>query len=284
MSETEDNSYEAHERRKRALTERLRACQQDEIVGVVDPSGGGVVRVRSGDETEWTLVACLCPWRIAGQAMKESKLHLELKADAATLDETQNALKVHDVVRLRAQIIEDASGQRADGLLKVVIGTETRDEELSAQALARQKPVTFTDDLLGEFTLNRSVGWFGGKPLWMGKRIRLSLSVDTSVNADAFLKTAHLIWSAQKEWDQRARAVAVRDLLKLKNSAWLDTDEGETELSAAQFSAKIECESVNISDDEDITFYYNDGDLFLGHSIQISATISDGPTDAQIVG
>ena len=104
------------------------------------------------------------------------------------------------------------------------------------------------------------------------------------LSADAFLKTAHLIWSAQKEWDQRARAVAVRDLLKLKNSAWLDTDEGETELSAAQFSAKIECESVNISDDEDITFYYNDGDLFLGHSIQISATISDGPTDAQIVG
>ena len=74
----------------------------------------------------------------------------------------------------------------------------------------------------------------------------------------------------------------MQELLPLKNENWLD--EGEAELSADQFKSRMTLESVTVEPGGSFDFWHNDGDLFCGHSIQISGSLSEGPTRADIPG
>ena len=71
-------------------------------------------------------------------------------------------------------------------------------------------------------------------------------------------------------------------LLELKNDAWLDED--ESEVSAEEFIARMELSSVSIHADGGFEFWFDDGDLFWGHSIMVSGNIQDGLDDAGIHG
>ena len=43
-------------------------------------------------------------------------------------------------------------------------------------------------------------------------------------------------------------------------------------------------ESISIDESGDVTFWHDDGGLFLGHAISISGTLSEGLTNASIAG
>jgi hypothetical protein len=43
-------------------------------------------------------------------------------------------------------------------------------------------------------------------------------------------------------------------------------------------------ESITVTPDGSFDFWHNDGDLFYGHSIQVSGNLSQGPTHADIPG
>jgi len=83
-------------------------------------------------------------------------------------------------------------------------------------------------------------------------------------------------------WDARVRAFAAKELLELKNDTWLGED--EVEVSEEEFKSRMVIESVGFHPDGDIEFWFADGDLFWGHSIQVDARLADGPTAAQMCG
>ena len=72
----------------------------------------------------------------------------------------------------------------------------------------------------------------------------------------------------------------MRELLPLKNDAWRDED--EPRLSPAQFAARITLQSVNAYGS--FGFWHDDGDLFWGHSVQVTGNLKEGPKDADIPG
>jgi hypothetical protein len=74
----------------------------------------------------------------------------------------------------------------------------------------------------------------------------------------------------------------VQALLPLKNESWLA--EGEVDVTADQFKGRMALESITVHPDGSFEFWHNDGDLFWGHSIQISGCLSKGPTGADIPG
>jgi len=78
----------------------------------------------------------------------------------------------------------------------------------------------------------------------------------------------------------RVKDSAVQELLPLKNDAWLGDD--ETEFSPEEFKSKMTLQSISIHPDGDFDFWHDDGDLFWGHSIQVSGSLADGPTAADI--
>jgi len=64
--------------------------------------------------------------------------------------------------------------------------------------------------------------------------------------------------------------VIIKDLFKLKNSTWLK--ENEAPLSKEYFLNKIKLDSITFFDDTGCELNFNDGNIFEGHTIQVSVT------------
>ena len=74
----------------------------------------------------------------------------------------------------------------------------------------------------------------------------------------------------------------MKELLPLKNETWLE--EGESPFSAEKFKSRMMLQSISIYPNGDIEFWHDDGDLFWGHSIQISGSLDEGLSEADIPG
>jgi hypothetical protein len=55
-------------------------------------------------------------------------------------------------------------------------------------------------------------------------------------------------------------------------------------LPTKQCNVSLKLESITVYPDDSFEFWHNDGDLFWGHSILVSGSLSEGPTDAEVPG
>ena len=246
------------------------------IVGVVYPPGPGAGRLRG--ERDWTLRLELRPWRVHGETLRDAVLRVHRKVT----DEQRRALQAeilpYMVVRARIKLAPDGRSAELVDLLE----RDAADSELRQQARALQQPVTRTDPLFGTLTFDRARdGWKGAAP-WMGQAVRLYFSTDDRGEVAPALATARALWADQPGWDERVRAFAIGALLPLKNEAWLDEDEAE--LTPAAFAARMAVESISVDAEGGFDFFHKDGDMFLGHGIEVSSNLTHGPTRADIPG
>jgi hypothetical protein len=266
------------EQPQRRLFEQLAAASISDVVAVVGPNGPGAGRSRGEDL--WTMSFTLDAWRVDGGEIQKRPLTIRRKVTDVELKAFQDLIVPYEVIRVKARVVVDSVFGSPQALLEAFVGRESSDAELGHFAEQLQKPVTFEDPLLGTFTLDRRVDWFTAQVVWAGESIALNLS--GSADAQSALRTAHALWQKQGEWNRRVRNFAVEELLPLKNDTWLD--EGETELSPDEFKDRMTLESITVNPDGSFDFWHNDGDLFWGHSIQISGSLSEGPTHADIPG
>lgn len=138
------------------------------------------------------------------------------------------------------------------------------------------------DPVFGTLTLERGRDWYVALATWNGTAVQLKISVEGDHDFAAALESAHRLWRDQPAWDARVLDCAAAKLLPLKNSDWLDED--ESEVSADQFRRRMTLKSIWVSADGSFDFWYDDGDLFWGHTIDVSGSLEDGPSDAQILG
>ena len=77
-----------------------------------------------------------------------------------------------------------------------------------------------------------------------------------------------------------------RELLELANR-WAQ-EEGEEEfpqeVTQEDFMSRMELDAVQVYEDGAFDFWFNDGDLFWGHSIHVTGSLGAGPEDAQMEG
>lgn len=276
MADNTDIFAEA-ERRQKRLFEQLMAAPISDMLAVVGANGPGAGRSR-GEDT-WTMSFTVEAWRVGAGEFQKRPLTVCRKVTDEEIKRYQDLIQPYEVIRLKARIVESNLGA-PQALLEAFVGRDFSDAELNRVAQELQKPVTFEDPLLGLFTLDRRVDWFVGTVIWAGQPISLNLS--GSADAQGALKTAHALWQSQAEWNRRVRCFAVEELLPLKNDSWLEEDEAE--LTPDEFEERMKLESIRVSADGSFDFWHNDGDLFLGHSIQVSGSLSEGPTQADIPG
>ena len=105
---------------------------------------------------------------------------------------------------------------------------------------------------------------------------------DHCTDPQILLKTAMALFSAHKDCDIRARECAAKELLSVKNGAWLE--DGEKKFTADQFKNRMTMESIKVSPNDKFELWYDDGDLFWGHSIVVYGTLKDGPQRAEMCG
>lgn len=123
---------------------------------------------------------------------------------------------------------------------------------------------------------------FQGNGKWTDKKIKLNFEVDQNGEIELGINTARILLNKQAEWDEKIKSYAAKNLLKLKNESWLDED--EKKLTSLQFKERMTVESITFYEDGSFEFIFDDGDLFWGHSIQVSGSIQEGLTQALFQG
>jgi hypothetical protein len=197
-------------------------------------------------------------------------------------DRLWRQIEAYAVVRIRAHLNESTETEAAQAELVDFLGPDDSDGDLNRAAFDLQEPVFFDDDQFGKLVLDRRVAWYEAETEWCDKTIRLSVTLSDSGAIEGALQVARALWRDQRQWAKRIEDYAVHELLPLKNENWLDDDEAE--LTADQFTSRMTLESVTVNPDGSFDFWHDDGDLFLGHAIQVSGSLSGGPSRADIPG
>ncbi len=90
-----------------------------------------------------------------------------------------------------------------------------------------------------------------------------------------------------EELDAAARRYAARQLLDLKNDVWTGEEEdgGEVRpLDEAGFAARLTLGSLTIGGDGRLTLWYDDGELFAGHTIRVERGADERFASAELLG
>lgn len=245
------------------------------IIGLV--SAHGASGVSSGRSGEWSLVIHFVAWRGRGEPVVAEERRCELAVERSELDELRKRIPGYAIVEVEI----DESLARFTRLRRVV-SLDVDDADLKAIAQQLKEPIVLDDPMLGKLRYERRLHWYEGRVAWCGETIDIHLSCEQPQSPDAVRAVASQLLQAQHDWSDRVRAYAIAELLPLKNMSWLE--EGEEALTPEAFASRMSLQSIQMDESGDFTFWYDDGDLFWGHSIQISGDLSTGPTDADIPG
>jgi hypothetical protein len=243
---------------------------------VVHPRGAS--GSQGGPGAPWILSFALETWRDAGGAIRSTELSVTRRVADAEVRPWMDRIPSGAVVTLRVRLTGPGSAELIDLLERA----GPPDEALAQRATELSAPVTRPHPRFGTLTLDRTVSWWEAKTTWEGKPVTLYLDADDDMALDSALAVAERLWSDPRGWGGRIRDYAVRELLPLKNDSWLD--DGEAPVTPDRFKAFMTLQSITVSPDGSFDFMHDDGDLFAGHAIQVTGTLDEGPTDADIPG
>jgi len=280
MSEEVDEFFANARAQRDATFERLAARDVVEVVGVVGVDGVTAGKFK-GDEL-WDASFKLEAWRAGGGAVLSQPLKVWRRVDDDELQRLKAAIPADTVVGIAARLDPGSSSGAPQALLDEVRGAVTTDTELNGRAEALRQPVTREDREFGTLTLNRFVRFFEGRTTWLGESIDLVIHASDDGQVAAALEVARAICAEQVAWDAKVLDRAVEELLPLKNDFWLDED--EPALTAAAFRSRLERSSLVAYPDGSFSFYLGDGQIFLGHTIEVKGSLSEGVTEAAPAG
>ena len=237
--------------------------------------GGG----KAGKEKLWTASIGLTAWMEEDSPdIHRGEFVLSTVGDEQLLEVLRRRTRPDFIIKFRGRVSED--GKR---LLLLDLPEPGFDPDLEAILEEQKKPVTFWEEGLGTFTLNRQVDWFETEIQWLGAEI--SLVFDAEEDRAEVLRKAKALLADAVSWDKRVREYAADELLELAND-WAEQmeDEEPQEIAREQFMERMELESIEIRADGSFEFWFADGDLFYGHSIHVSGDMENGPDDAGMEG
>ena len=282
----------AKERQEAAeIPQALRTLGQDflpEELEVLAVTGANPFSGSQGEEGEglWPAFIGLTAWMEAdGPELHQGAFRLETIADNQLMPVLRQRARPDFIIRFRARRSED--GTR---LLLLDLPEPGFDPELKAILDEQKKPVSTWVEGLGTFTLNRTVDWFEATVDWLGSEIALDFDRGVPEEMASAQETGRALMASQADWDHRVRSYAAQELLSLANDWAADAREEEDEDSGAplvtqeQFMERMELESIQLLPQGGFEFWFNDGDLFWGHSIHVTGSLESGPESAQMEG
>ena len=138
-----------------------------------------------------------------------------------------------------------------------------------------EMPKTVTIKNFGKFTYNKKLNAY--------KLFKEEIEYYFSAENKTELKKVKDIFSNIEltHFIEKAKDYTTKKLLKLKNDLWLEED--EKEVTKKEFKARMKFTSLYVFS-ESANFYFDDGDLFWGHTIEVNVNQNLEFTDANIVG
>lgn len=254
--------------------------EEFDILAVTGANGFGGGKLP--DAEFWSATLPLTAWREEDGPIHQEDTCLVSLADDTLLGFLRQGAPRDSIIQARVR-----KGLEDDRFLLVGLPSPVMDPELKAILDEQVKEVSTWVDGLGTFTLNRSVNWFQADVEWLGQPIQLTYDRADEAEMKRAQETALSLMAGQEGWDQRVRAFAAEQLLSLAND-WAqdgaEEDQEPEEITPAQFISRMELESIQVEPGGAFECWFNDGDLFWGHSIRVSGSLAEGPTDAQMEG
>jgi hypothetical protein len=245
----------------------------DSFRGLVNALGSAGASV--GSTNSWSLVFHLAAWRKHEQ-VEVGELRCEMAVGKPELTEAMKRIDAYSIVDIR---VADLTAKNVVVMSSVEIHAE-EDTELTGIREALQIPVRLNSQDFGQLELDRRFGDYSGEVDWWGSHVTLTLTCADHELTEAVLASANTLFEAKEKWCAKIKQFAADQLLDLKNDNWLHEDEGE--VSQAEFISCMTLTEVLIDESGDFTFYYDDGDLFWGHSISVSGNLKQGLLEAGI--
>ena len=160
--------------------------------------------------------------------------------------------------------------------------------QLEAVWAEYQKPVNIEDEVLGTLKLNRDFGMLDGEILWNGEEVSLALEIDLEDEEtwDTARRLAHKLMADRESWDKSLREFAAKELTGLANEWQADDDEKENSASITEkaFAQRIALSELSLTYDGDFTAYFDDDDMFWGHTVEVCGSLENGIERANIAG
>ena len=254
------------------------------IVAVTDASGFG--SVKEPEQELWRVGIGLTAWMEEDSPdIHQGDFRLVALADDRLMDYLRQRVPRDFIIKCRARLSVDGSR-----LLMLELPQPGFDPDLKAILDEQKKPVSTWVEGLGTFTLNRTVDWFEATVDWLGSEIALDFDQGVPEEMASAQETGRTLMASQADWDHRVRSYAAQELLSLANDWAADAREEEDEDSGAplvtqeQFMERMELESIQLLPQGGFEFWFNDGDLFWGHSIHVTGSLESGPESAQMEG
>ncbi len=186
------------------------------------------------------------------------------------------------IVRLKVRKEKDSSGLYMRFLLEDIIDTNYKDNDLNIILEKYSKPVYYKDEELGNFELDKSIDMFNKNIEWDNNNISISFeNIDEEVNkksADIIRK----IFASKKDIDKKLKDYISESLLEDANT-WNDDDD-KPHINKEEFIKLITLTSINIIYEDNITFYFDDGDIFSGHVIAVDSDYDFNFAEPYIIG
>ena len=172
-------------------------------------------------------------------------------------------------------------------MLVRILESDLQNEKLLAYKARLSKPSVIKTPY-GILTLDRSLSWFSSDNIKIGEyTVSVALETDEGNDntANCALQTFLGVAGRFDAFDRKNKEYAAEKLLSLAND-WLsekeDADAGK--LTKEMFIDSVEITELMVSPDGSMTLYYNDGDIFWGHSIEIRVEADGTISNANIAG
>lgn len=254
--------------------------QPFEVSVLIDPVGLRAVSTASSGGS-WEVSIHSSNWLMPDGKHRNGDLRIGRIVEKPEIDAWFGRLPANSVVRLL--VVDDK--EAADGIerykLVSVLGVGD-DAILNGIASELAKTVTFEDDVFGTFTLDRQLDLFFAEVGADGERIQVSVTSSDDMPDRDELVLLKAFWAGWPRWDPRLREFAAEELINMKQDAWLEEEEAPPTM--IDFASRMKPQDIGINREGEFVVYYDDGDLFFGHSIVVEGTLAAGPTEASIQG
>lgn len=146
-------------------------------------------------------------------------------------------------------------------------------------------PIMLHTDEFGEMILDKEMGWYSVEQSWRRKPFKLRLKAeDAKEDVTEGLAALTQFWQKKASWDKKLRAFAGQQLLGLANDWASGDDENPDRIwTEESFAQTLKNECIVMDNTGNFEMWFDDGGIFLGHSVMVKGNIRSGATEAQMI-
>lgn len=118
---------------------------------------------------------------------------------------------------------------------------------------------------------------------WLGHEIGLAPFAPKGVVAEASFDTIDAVIGEQERWESLARSAIMAKYYPLWVSEWRD-EEYQPFLEPSTFEDCLRLDGISLGPDDRFDMWFDPGDLFHGHWIEVRCALHEGVREAALAG